>query len=132
MTIRMGPSAWNGTAKTRTIYRVDDERYCNSRIGNCWAEGRLKMLDLLLCDKQSGDCFYDYYLIDYTNFRNKLGVHMKLIPYRIGAYKMGEELHTLNDREYHLLMAGEEVEVVIGSMITQIKEQASELKEEIQ
>lgn len=34
------------------------------RIGNCWLAGRLRVRDLAVALRHSGDCFYDYQLIE--------------------------------------------------------------------
>jgi hypothetical protein len=65
--------------------------------------GRLKQDDLILCIKHTGDCFFDYILIkEYAN-------GLKGIPQsRFGAYVLGEEVDKkLNEKEFHLLCAGE-------------------------
>jgi hypothetical protein len=82
-------------------------------VGHCWAAGRLKPGDILLCDALSGDGFYDWYLIDYTNYANRPGVQMQLVPYKFGAYAMpAKKLDGFTTRDYGLLLAGLQVEVM--------------------
>jgi hypothetical protein len=89
------------------------EAVTGDRVGHCWAAGRLKPGDIILIDELSGDCFYDRYMIDHTDFSNREGVHMRLIPYRFGMYAMkATPLDGMTDRDYHLLRAGEQVEVM--------------------
>ena len=131
----MGRAAWRDPMKIETLYRLKLESFeteklhrlddqgksvavvdhiTSDRVGSCWARGRLKPGDIVLCDKLSGDCFYDFYLIDFTKYSKRKGVHMRLIPYPFGAYAMNAtELRGLTARDYHLLRGGEQVEVMV-------------------
>ncbi len=131
----MGRAAWRDPMKTKTLYQLTPESFkmkklheldeqgksvavvnhiVSDRVGNCWAEGRLRPGDIVLCDELSGDCFYDFYLVDFTDFTNRRGVHMRLIPYPFGAYAMNAtELIGFTERDYHLLKDGEQVEVMV-------------------
>lgn len=111
----------NESFQTATVHELDaggksvktHPHILEDRVGDCWAKGRLKPGDILLCDELTGDCFYNWYLIDYTNFSNKEGVHMKLVPYPFGAYSMESiKLEGFTQRDYGLLLAGERVEVM--------------------
>src|SRR3989338_5054520 len=83
---RVGPSAWRNPMKTKTLYLLGPESL--DRVGDCWARGRLRPGDIVLCDELAGDCFYDWYLVDFTKYSNQKGVDMRLIPYAFGAYAM--------------------------------------------
>lgn len=76
-----------------------------SRIGSSWMKGRLKIGDIVMSLKHSGDCFDDYILIH--RYHNGL----RAIPgSEFGAYSMGEKLKWKpTKREFHMLMAGEDV-----------------------
>ena len=130
----MGRAAWNDPIATRTLYLLTLESFdvktvhelnrsgkpvrefqhiVGDRVGHCWAAGRLKPGDILLCDELSGDCFYEWYLVDYAKYGNRKGVHMRVVPYRFGAYAMrAVPLTGFTLRDYSLLLAGEEVEVM--------------------
>lgn len=133
--IRIGRSAWGNPMKAKTLYQLGPESFTiqtldqldeggrsigtvnhitGDRVGSCWADGRLKPGDVVLCDELSGDCFYDFYLVDFTDFDNCQGVHMRLIPYKFGAYAMAaKKLSGMTTRDYHMLMSGEQVEVMV-------------------
>ena len=51
--------------------------------------------------------------MDYAKYGNRKGVHMRVVPYRFGAYAMrAVPLTGFTLRDYSLLLAGEEVEVM--------------------
>ena len=130
-----GRASWRNSMETKKLYQltVDSfttERVCvldedgalgrefdhiaGDRVGNDWAAGRLKIGDIILCDEVSSDHFYDFYLVDFTDYSNRDGVRMTLIPYKFGAYDMSaKKIDGLTKKEYHLLMAGEQVEVKV-------------------
>ncbi len=130
----MGRAAWRDPMKTKTLYQLGAESFeieklhringkgqsiakidhiASDRVGNCWAADRLKPSDVVLCDELSGDGFYNFYLIDFTDFSNAKGVHMRLIPYPFGAYAMNAtELKGFTEHDYHLLRTGAQVEVM--------------------
>ena len=130
----IGRAAWNDPIATRCLYFLTQESFRTvivheldkdgkslrqllhiegDRVGHCWAAGRLKPGDILLCDELSGDCFYDWYLVDYTNYQNEKGVHMQLVPYKFGAYAMSaKKLGGFTTRDYGHLLAGQQVEVM--------------------
>ena len=132
----MGKAAWRDPMQTKCLYRLTPKSFemkrvheldrrgkvvdsfnhiVSDRVGDCWAAGRLKPGDIVLCDELSGDCFYDWYLVDYRDFENAKGVHMRLVPYPFGAYAMAaKKLEGFTERDYHLLMAGREVEVMVN------------------
>ncbi len=90
------------------------DRVVSDRVGHYWAKGRLKPGDIVLCDRLAGDCFYDFYLVDFTKYENRQGVHMCLVMHPFGAYAMNaEELVGLTENDYFRLRAGEEVEVMV-------------------
>ncbi len=96
----MGPSSWGGGNSIGSIYRINE--FDLNRIGG-WMHGRILVGDIALCYRHSGDCFYDYYLLEYGENFAKLNMAGKF-----GAYAIGEELDWKpTTREFHLLMAGE-------------------------
>lgn len=110
----MGRGAWLDQMKTKILYQLGPESFETDKIGHCWAKGRLRPGDIVLCDKLTGDNFYDFYLVDFEDFSNREGVHMRLIPYPFGAYAMpATELKGFTERDYHLLRAGEKIEVMV-------------------
>lgn len=131
----VGRGTWGNPIETRSLYLLGPESFdtvqvhqldengksiCEyqhiraDRVGHCWAAGRLKPGDIILCDELAGDCFYNFYLIDYTDYQNRDGVHMRLIPYKFGAYAMAaKKLDGFTIRDYGLLLGGQEVEVMV-------------------
>lgn len=93
---------WGKGATIGKFYRLTKSEDLN-RVGSCWMKGRLNINDLILCIKHTGDCFYDYILI--KEFGNGL---QGLPESEFGAYTCGEPINiNLNDKEFHLLCAGE-------------------------
>jgi hypothetical protein len=77
----------------------------NERVGHCWMEGRLKDGDLAMAIEQSGDCFWDYQLLE------KDAVGYRLIKEsEFSAYVLGKKHeYQPSPREVRLLLAGESV-----------------------
>lgn len=107
--MKTGPSYWGGGAVIRGIYRLGKD--CPERVGSCWAKGRLREGDLLLCEQHAGDCFYNYWLIDARSVNINGDLVCKLVLECIGAYTLGKIVTTLSSRDYHLLLAGETVDI---------------------
>ena len=127
--------AWRDPLQTRSLYILSPESFDtvqvheldedgrsvreyqhirSDRVGHCWAAGRLKPGDIILVDELAGDFFYNCYLIDYTNYDNCPGVHMRLVPYKFGAYHMhATKLEGFTIQDYELLLGGQEVEVMV-------------------
>ena len=95
------------------VYRLSKRDL--GRVGGCWMNGRLHVGDLVMPIRHSGDCFYDYRLIqggttrENTRVMNAQGQLCYDAPKGavFGAYSLGtlyEEQPT--EEEYHLLMAG--------------------------
>ncbi len=103
--MKTGPPYWRGEAVVRGIYRLG--KNCPERVGNCWAKGRLREGDLLLCEEHSGDCFYNYWLIDAPATNVNGDRVCTLIPEKIGAYTLGQMVTRLSSRDFHLLLAGD-------------------------
>ena len=99
---------WRGGMTEGAVYQVgpDDLR----RVGNCWANGRLKVGDLLLCVEHAGDCFYNFYLLDVADYANRPGVSLTIVPKKLGAYSLGTEFVTLSREECLKLVEGGTVE----------------------
>lgn len=93
--------AWGEGAEIGTVYRVSVAD--NDRVGNCWMKGRLKDGDLILCKAHSGDCFFDYVLIDDT-YSNGWKAILKS---EFGAYFLGKPVAKLPRSEFDKLMCGE-------------------------
>ncbi len=81
-----------------------------SRMGNCWLRGRIFKGDIAMVTSHSGDCFFQFILIE--RFANGTKLHAKS---EFGAYAgVGEPSKMqLTAREYHLLSAGEMIKKVI-------------------
>jgi hypothetical protein len=85
-----------------------------ARVGNCWMKGRLLVDDLAMAISHSGDCFFNYELLDsflHYGGGQEMRVGYRRIPgSRFGAYTLGvaHEFQP-SEREFHLLMAGENV-----------------------
>jgi hypothetical protein len=95
---------WRNETGNGTLLVLNDPNDLE-RIGHCWMEGRLKLGDVVLCFDHSGDCFNDYILIEV--FHNGI----RGIPEsKFGAYTLGTETKWQpSNKEYHLLLAGENV-----------------------
>lgn len=104
-----GNRGWNGSAKIGTIYKLNERD--GDRVGNCWAKGRLLEGDYLLCIDKSGDCFYDYLLLEVTNYANRDGSQLKAVMQKLGAYQIGVEMAHLDEDEFQQLLAGEKVDL---------------------
>ena len=96
---------WNEGNSIGTMYVLEEKDL--SRIGHSWMEGRLRAGDVVLCTAHSGDYFNDYILIDvYSNGINAI------LGASFGAYTMGTPTQWQpSAREYHLLLAGERVNI---------------------
>ena len=92
--------AWRTSGlREKAIYRFQKGE--RGRMGDSWAGRRLKIGSLLTPIKQSGDCFYDYQVIE------KVEGGYRKTKTKVGAYVFGilhEEQPT--EEEWHLLMGG--------------------------
>jgi hypothetical protein len=80
----------------------------SGRRGLDWFNGRLRKGDLLLVTQHSGDCFWDYRLIQ-SSGPDKVRL---IDSERISGYILGEPHEKQPTiREFHLLMAGESSEL---------------------
>jgi hypothetical protein len=102
-----GRRLWNGNARIGTIYNLDVTDL--GRVGNCWAQGRLKMGDNLLCVGKSGDAFYDYLLLRTIDYADADGFELNPIMQKIGAYQLGMPVCHLSDEEFQNLLAGRNI-----------------------
>ena len=111
-----GRKAWRNPIATKCLYFLTEESFqTGDPVGTNWAKGRLKPGDILLCEELSGDCFYTWYLLGYTHYTDNQDVHVRLelVPHTFGAYAMkAHKLTGFTERDYHLLLAGEKVEVM--------------------
>jgi hypothetical protein len=111
---------WGTGATIGAMYRVRDTRQL-SRVGHCWMAGRLKVGDLLLCVGHSGDCFFNYILVE------ECANGLKGIPEsRFGAYVLGELIPLRpTAREFHLLAAGEFVPLELSPAVDAVDPHAT-------
>lgn len=58
------PNGWGVAYDRGGIYRIDDAKHDNSRMGNCDYAGKLKAGDLALCTDHTGDYFHDFILVE--------------------------------------------------------------------
>lgn len=96
---------WRGGNSIGSAYLI--KRQDVDRVGNCWMKGRLRVGDVVLCKQHSGDCFYDYILLEiFGNGVRGLG------QVNFGSYTFSTELKWKpTEREFHLLCAGESLTV---------------------
>ena len=91
--------AWRGGNVIGGLYYITE--YDLHRVSG-WMKGRLRVGDIAMCAQHSGDCFYDYFLMEWgENFMRGI------IGSRFGSYTLSTILMQLSNREYHLIMAGE-------------------------
>ena len=91
--------AWGSAADEREVViynHAEDE----NRIGNCRGP---KDKDICVCVGHSGDYFHDYIILRVT----KNGTYKKAM--RFGAYGFGKTLGKINQKDFYLLLAGEEI-----------------------
>lgn len=90
-----------------------------SRLGHVWMQGRLLVGDLIMCLRRSGDCFWQYCLVGHRHPLDPFcspecyGRGYRLMPFtEFGAYVLGTPyVYQPSEREFHLLMAGERIEL---------------------
>lgn len=102
----MREGEWRMNQKIGSIYKITPDDL--NRVGNCWAEGRLKSGDLLLCVNYAGDCYCDYVLIAEKVYSDGTKIK-KMVTEKIGAYDLGIEVFHLPEMEFYGVMRGEEV-----------------------
>jgi len=86
------------------LFRVQSPK--SVRVGNCFMAGRLKVNDLWLCTKHSGDCFQEYIFVE--EYANCLIGKPTL---SFGSYGIGDSEHVaLNPGEFEILMSGGRVD----------------------
>ncbi len=100
---------WNGSAKIGTIYKL--KAGDGVRVGYCWAKGRLREDDYLLCIDKSGDCFYDYLLLEVANYANSESSKIAAVTRKLGAYQIGVEMAHLSEDEFQQLVNGKNIEL---------------------
>jgi len=92
---------WNCRGGHQNVYQYDENRD-KDRMGDCsWLP---KHGDLCVRVADSGDCFHNYVAI-----RRENGKYKKVGKF--GAYIFGKKICKLKDRTYHLILAGEEIEL---------------------
>ena len=87
------------------------------RVGHCWMKGRLLVGDLVMCLSHAGDCFWRYCIVGHEHPLDPFSDHeyygdgYRLIRCtEFGSYTIGSRYKWQpNEREFHLLMAGERV-----------------------
>ena len=86
------------------VYTVTQEHLDDYRID---ASKKVSVGTRLLCCKHSGDCFYDYKILGHSPLMCKV-----TIVGETWGYSLSGEARKLTDREFHLLLAGENVNIV--------------------
>lgn len=115
MTFHGGPSSWEtGGHHPGLVLVVRQEDL--GRVGNCWMKGRLKVGDIIMCISHSGDCFWNYMLLEHMGMdgfkKPAANVYRLIEGAKFGAYSLGApSLLQPTTREMHLLLAGESVSV---------------------
>ena len=102
----MNNRPWGTGNDIGRIYKLSDAD--TGRVGNCSMKGRLHAGDIVMCIAHSGDCFFDYILLEVgENF-------VKGLPgLEFGSYCFGAEPLAWypSKRDFHLLCAGESLTV---------------------
>jgi hypothetical protein len=105
---RMGPQAWRTGSKQGLLVTVSPKDF--SRVGHNWMRGRLLDGDLLFRLKPSGDCFFQYRLVQHgfiIGATNRPGYRL-IKESEFGAYDLGTSYrYQPTEREMHLLLANE-------------------------
>jgi len=108
----------NGVA-VGDLFRLDDGDY-DHRIGNCWAKGRLKHGDILVALRHSGDCFFNYLLLEHSK---GIGgpdrtpkLWLKPVTMEIGAYTLGRPIGSLSRIEVDRLRWGIEIAIPLPEL----------------
>jgi len=107
------PRGWgHGSHHPGLILRISQADF--ERVGDCWMNGRLLEDDLIMCLEHSGDCFYDYVLLDHGwllnggEFAGRPGYRL-IMESRFGAYVLGVPFeYQATTKEFHQLMAGQD------------------------
>lgn len=82
----MNINGWGGNLAQGNLILVTSEEDCQ-RVGNCWMKGRLRVGDVIMVIEHSGDCFYDFCLVEvYSNSIKAL------TGTQFGAYSLGKPL----------------------------------------
>lgn len=91
---------WGGGNRIGALYYM--RKHDLHRVGNSFMKGRLHEGDIVMCIAHTGDCFYDYILIEYgQNFIKGI------LNSRFGAYAMEDTLMEVSEKEYHQIMTGD-------------------------
>lgn len=101
---------WSGGNSIGALYRL--KKGDLTRVGHNWMAGRLKVGDVVMCLQQSGDCFYEYILIEMSATRVK-----GITKSKFGSYTFGTQIgvKVLEGRDFHLVAAGEQIQYIAGS-----------------
>ena len=93
---------WGTGSSIHSLYKYNKKEH-KHRLGN--SSWKPKDGDLCVCVKHGGDYFYYY-----TAMRKQLsGVYKNVGSF--GAYVFGEKCGELPDRDFHLLLAGELIDI---------------------
>lgn len=107
---------WRGGANVGTVYMIENSDL--SRVGCCWASNRLLPYDLLLCIRHSGDCFYDYLLIESTHYYGEKRDRLEAMVARpICSYTLGTAIYDLDELQTAKIRAGKEIKLKKSNMI---------------
>lgn len=94
------------------LIRIDTGEF-EGRLGYGWARGRLKHGDILLAIEHSGDCFFNYILIDHNEMtlEGKSMLRLTPVPVPFGAYTLGRVLGSVGFEGMMRLKGGQEVSI---------------------
>jgi hypothetical protein len=94
---------WRQGNIRKNIYKYNEKLHKN-RMGHC--DFLPNDGDLCICVEPAGDCFDRYVVV------RKCDDGCYVMVGEFGAYAFGDSCGTVNDREFHLLQAGEQVRLI--------------------
>jgi hypothetical protein len=114
---KIWPEIWHGNANIGQLYKITDAADL-SRVGNCWAKGRLKIGDVIQCVRKAGDSFYEYLLLDVVDYANRKGLDLTPIA-TFGAYQIGDRLEGTLTHEEQTKLSNRELLTVDFKNVTE-------------
>lgn len=84
-----------------------------SRLGHSWAQGRLKVGDHMLALRHTGDCFFEWMLLNAAPFTLLDEEYMRYdpVPKAFGAYVTGKLVGKFTNREIMMANSGMVIEL---------------------